>query len=58
LEVPTGTRAQKWFDPLVPGLQQQHAIEAVLTQPARDHRTGRAGADDDVIIGGIVGHVS
>ena len=33
-----------------PGLDQQHLRARVLAQPRRQHRAGRAGADDDVVV--------
>ena len=33
-------------------LEQEHAVAAVLAQPMGEHATGRAGADDDVVVHG------
>ena len=41
---------------LGPGLEQQHPMGAALGQPAGDHRPGRTGTDDDVVIGLVARH--
>ena len=33
------------------GLEQQHLVARVCRQPVRDGRTGRTGADNNVIVG-------
>ena len=51
--------ADRHMDPRVPivaaGLEQQHRDLRILAQPRRQHAAGRAGADDDVIVGRRVG---
>ncbi len=38
------------------GLQQQHSIPAVATQPVGQYAAGGSGADDDIVVGGGGGH--
>jgi hypothetical protein len=52
--------AERNLDPRIAipaaGLEQQHPLALVLAQPVGQHAAGRSGADDDVIVGFLVGH--
>src|SRR5580693_4210030 len=52
--------AERNLDPRIAvpaaGLEQQHPLALVLAQPVGQHAAGRAGADDDGVVGFLVGH--